>query len=125
MRAGRLDRKITIQRRVVTQGPDGGEIETWDTVSLRRWASWGAVKADERFADPQQLAEQQVEFRVRYSSDISGINAQWRIIYPALSGDSPSNDPEESAIYDVLAINELGRREGLQILAKRRADIAA
>jgi head-tail adaptor len=121
MRYGRLDRQITIQRKTVTQSASGDPVETWATLA-RRWASMDKLSGDERFNAPQILAQQQTEFQVRWSGDLAGLSPLDRIVYPALADASPEPTPTAGSIYDVLAVHEIGRREGLQIVAVRRAD---
>lgn len=122
MRAGRLDRRIDIQRKTVTQDNAGQEVETWAALVSRRAASVGPLRGEERFSSEQFIAKEQVEFRVRYSQSIADLNPLDRVIYPALEG-SPPLDPSNSQIYDVMAVHEIGRREGLIIRAARRAEV--
>lgn len=116
MRAGRLDRRITIQRKESEPSDSGEPIDTWETLATV-WASMSPVRGDERFDAPQLIAGEQIEFRVRWSSILAGLNALDRIIYPT------QNHPHISHIHDILAVHEIGRREGLQIIAWRRADV--
>jgi SPP1 family predicted phage head-tail adaptor len=109
MRAGRLDRKIDIQRKTVTVSPSGAPIETWNNLAANRWAYVAPASGDERFSDPQLAAKQQVEFGIRYSADVADLNPLDRISYGA-------------SIYDIHAVHEIGRREGFKIIAVRRAD---
>ncbi len=64
MKAGSLDRRVTIQRKTVTQSPSGEPMETWANVSLRRAASMWPVKGDEQFASPEKVASDQVPLAV-------------------------------------------------------------
>lgn len=122
MRGGRLDRLITIQRKTSTASDSGEPQDTWTTIApLRRPASMAPVRGDERFNIPQISALEQIEFRIRYSSDVAALSPQDRIIHPALSADSP--EPAVRKIHDVLAVHEIGRREGLQIITQRRPDV--
>jgi SPP1 family predicted phage head-tail adaptor len=123
MRAGRLDRRITIQRKASSLSPSGQENETWSDLAARRWASVQPVSGDERFSAPQYFARQQVEFVVRWSSAVADLRPTDRIVYPSIpeSSPPPAQIPN-STIYDVLAVHEVGRREGLRIIAVRRAD---
>lgn len=125
MRAGRLDRLVTVQRKTVTQSDSGETVETWSLVSARRAASIRPAAGSERWTNPTLLAEEQVEFQFRYSADIASLSPQDRIIYPALADESPDDQPDTRSIYDVLAVHEIGRREGLQVITKRRADVDA
>lgn len=127
MQAGRLDRLITIQRNASTAGEDGQPVESWSVVgTARRPASMRPVRGDERFTAPQYVASEQVEFRVRYADTVAELTPLDRIVYPAFTSaesDSPPTDIETRRIYDVLAVHEIGRREGLQIITARRADV--
>ena len=121
MRAGRLDRRITIQRKSEIQSASGQPVITWATLptAQRLWASMTPASGDERFTDPQVAAKQQVEFKIRWSLFVADLSPLDRIVYPAInSGDTPA----PTAIYDILAVHELERREGLSIIAFRRAD---
>lgn len=121
MRGGRLDRLITIQRKSSTASDSGEPTETWTTLVDRRPASMAPVRGDERFSNPQISALEQIEFRIRYSDDVADVSPQDRIVYPAITADSP--EPPGRKIHDVLAVHEIGRREGLQILTQRRPDV--
>ena len=123
MRAGRLDRKITIQRKSITYSALGEQVGTWSDLATRRWASVNPVSGDERWAVPQLAAKQQTEFQVRWSSDIADLSPLDRVLYPVPADGSPQDIPVTS-IYDVAAIHEIGRREGLRIIAVRRTDTA-
>ena len=125
MRAGRLDQLITIQRKSVTASDSGDPVESWNTIVGRRAASVGAVRGEERFVAPQIVAQAQLEFRIRWSANVADLAPRDRIVYPALSEDSPEDVPDTTRIYDVQQVNEIGRREGLQIIALQRTDIAA
>src|SRR5262245_19560348 len=108
MRAGRLDRLITIQRKTVTLSDSGHPSEVWTDVVTRRPASVLPVRGDERFGDPQIVATEQVEFRIRHSQNVADLGPQHRIIYPALSGDSPDESVVERRVYDILSVHEIG-----------------
>jgi head-tail adaptor len=115
-----LVRYITIQRRSVTQSSSGEEVATWGTVVQRRLASVSPTRGDERFSQPQYAAKQTTEFRIRYSNDVADLTPLDRIVYPAIG---EGEEAPATSIYDVLAVHELGRRETLQVVAFRRADI--
>jgi head-tail adaptor len=121
MRAGRLDRQITIQRRTLTYSDSGEPQESWAPVVSRRSASVAPLQGDERSSAAQWIAKEQVEFRIRWSASVSDISPLDRVVYPTQSADSP-DVPVTRAIFDIMAVHEIGRREGLQILAARSAD---
>ena len=123
MRSGRLDRRIDIQRFTQTTSDSGEPIETWADIATNRPASYRALKGDERYLTPQVTAIDQVEFTIRYEDALSNLNPKDRVVYPSRAPDSPAAPENDlTKIYDVLAVNELGRREGLQIIAERRPD---
>lgn len=123
MRAGRLDRLITIQRKSVTSSPSGEPIETWTTIVARRAAGYRPLKGDERFTGEQVVGSEQVEFLIRRSANVADLSQLDRVVYPALADESPEDVPDTRNIYDVLAVHEIGRREGLLIITQRRSDV--
>lgn len=122
MRAGRLDRRISVLRRVAGLTDMGEPHDLWQVLISRRAASLTPLKGDERSSVAQYVALEQVEFRVRYAADVAALSPLDRIVYPAVSDDDIPETIADREIYDVLAVHEIGRREGLQIMAARRAD---
>jgi head-tail adaptor len=118
MRAGRLDRHITIQRKSSSYSDTGEPIDTWSALAADKPASVSPVRGEERFSGEQYIARQQTEFRVRWSSDLADLTPLDRIIYPS----ADAGDPPTASIYDVMAVHEIGRREGLQIITARQTD---
>ena len=116
-----LDRKIDIERNSGSVLDSYGQpTEGWQKIVTRRAAWVNPVSGDERYQAAQFVARQQTEFRVRYSADVAEVTPLDRVIYPATNV-----TPEESDIYDIIAVNELGRREALQIIAARRSEAEA
>jgi head-tail adaptor len=120
VRAGKLDKRIAIQRKSITQSPSGQPVETWATVATR-WAYVVPASAGERFSTPQLAAKQQTEFGIRWSQDIADLTPLDRLVYPIPSGSPPPPVPSTS-IYGVLEVHEVGRHEGFRIIAVRRVD---
>ena len=115
-----LDRKVDIERKTIVLDEAGQEVETWTKVVTRRSAWMKPIGGEEHFTADQWVARQQVEFRVRWSQLLSLLNPLDRIIYPASSdAESPGL---EAQIYEIIEVNELGRREALQIMTARRAE---
>lgn len=125
MRASRLDRIIDIQRNTTpdAKSPSGDPVETWTTIISRRRAGVRAVSGDERSTNPQVVGREQVEFHIRWSDNVADLGQKDRIIYPPLSEDSPEDEPSTRQIHDILEVHEIGRREGLRIIALRRSDV--
>src|SRR5262245_59692500 len=117
MYAGQLDRLIDIQSKTTTSSGSGEQIETWIDLVAWRPASMRALRANERIGDPQATAMEEIEFRIRWSPPLADLSPLDRIIYPSGKPALGRN------VYDILAVHEIGRREGLQILTKRRTDV--
>jgi len=106
MRAGRLDRRIIIQENTPTQNGVGSEVDSWSDLYVV-WAEVIPVRGTERYAGSQDAAVIEEKFKIRY---LKGITPKNRILY-------------NGRIYDIKgAPLEIGRREGLEIQAKARAD---
>jgi head-tail adaptor len=121
MRAGRLDRRVTIQRKSIVLADSGEQIESWASLSTNRPASVTPVSGAERFGGDQIESRQQVEFRIRWSMDVADLSPLDRIVYP--SSDATDSPSLGSSFYNVLAVNEIGRHEVLQIITTRHPDV--
>jgi SPP1 family predicted phage head-tail adaptor len=102
MQAGRMDRRIKIERRVETQNAYGEAVITYDLLA-ELWAEKRFVSGREVFASNQFIEQGTVIYRIRY---FKGVNEKCRIV-----------DNEDT--YDIVYISELGRREGLELTAKK------
>lgn len=123
MKAGRLDRRIDIQRLTAGTSDSGAPIESWSNIATRIAASYSPVRGSERNGAPQWAADEQVEFWVRWRADLTGLNPKDRVIYPAImDGLSPEDAITEGRIFDIMSAVEIGRREGWRIQAARRTD---
>jgi head-tail adaptor len=121
MRYGRLDRKVILQRKSISHSASGQATESWSTLATR-WASVETATGDERFSTPQLIAKQQQEFQVRWTQDIADLSPLDRLVYTAVTDTSPPMPIPSASIYDIIEVHEIGRREGLKIIAVRRAD---
>lgn len=106
MDAFKLDRVIQIYTRSVATASDSpappyGEPLPTYTLFATVYAEVGPLSGREYFDADQQIAEDFTEFKIRW---MSGINAQCRVVF---NGET----------YDVRAVHEIGRRDGLRILA--------
>lgn len=123
MMGGKLDRKITILRKTETLSSSGDPIELWAPTIRRRSASVWPLKGSEKFATAEKIATEQLDVRIRYSSDVADITPLDRIIYPALVvGEDPDDAPART-VLDIIEVQEINRREGIKIIAVRRPDI--
>lgn len=118
-----LDRRIDLQRNTPTQSGSGAEVENWSNLAAAYAAQQRPLRGEERNTAPQWVASQQVEFTVRWRSDLANLNPKDRVIYPAImEGLSPEDEITEDRIFDIMEVNETGRRDWLAIRAARRAD---
>ena len=103
MRAGNMDRRITIEKNTPTRSATGEEKENWTTLATV-WAEVNSVGGGERFRGAHIVAEATTSFVIRHRTDVT---EKMRIQF---DGDD----------YDIHVISEIGRREGLVIQASRR-----
>lgn len=109
LRAGDLNRRITIERFTSTQDSGSGEeVRTWFTHATV-WASKWDVSDGERIAAAEVQASITTRFVIRFSSQVSDVNPKDRIAF-------------EGRSYAIEAVKEIGRREGIEISASARAD---
>jgi len=105
LRSGRLDRRIKLQRKTVVENSYGEPIETWVDLATV-WAEYLPARSVERYAATQMMAEVDTRWRIRYRTDLTPID---RLSYAG-------------RLYDVTGVVEMGRREGLEIYSKARAE---
>lgn len=92
----RYDEIITIQRKTDTQSGSGEPQEAWLSIAARRPAGMRPIKGQESDqANPQEVAGEDVEFRIRYSNDVADLTPLDRIIHPALVVDEEPEDAPE------------------------------
>lgn len=102
MRAGSLDREITLQRAVVTIADNGAPLETWsDLVTLRA----------------QQIANSLDEENTAAGAlDLSTLTLRTRFFDGLLLGDRLLFQGQP---YELRDVQEIGRRRGLELTLKR------
>lgn len=99
MRAGNLDRRITIQT-VGTIVDDYGREVPGGTVDLATvWASMQQQGGREFIAADAVQAERKVVFRLHY---VSGLDEAMTVLHDGME-------------YDIREVRELGRRQGLEL----------
>lgn len=101
--AGKLDRKITIERATETVNEYGAASETWTPIATMR-AERVQASVSEFARDYGLSPETAAIFRVRY---LSGLGILDRL-------------NEAGALYDIKELVEIGRRRGWEIRAVRR-----
>lgn len=108
MQAGRLDRRITIQRATTVANDFNELVQTWATHATV-WAHAAPVMDAEKIRAGEMLGLKSYRFTIRYSSDVADVDPTYRLTF-------------DGRTYDVSGIKELGRREGLEITATARAE---
>jgi len=106
MDIGKLDRRIRIEAKTVTQDPDyGTETIAWTTFATV-WANVQEVlpSKSENQTDGIRIAERPARVRIRY---LAGINSAMRVVWL---------DRDNRLMKIVAGPAELGRREGIEIM---------
>jgi SPP1 family predicted phage head-tail adaptor len=75
--AGKLDQRVTLQRRTTVADEGGGGAESWVTVA-DVWADAWPVSGAERTAAQQLEAAALVRVRIRRRADVT---ASWRVLW--------------------------------------------
>jgi SPP1 family predicted phage head-tail adaptor len=101
MRAGLLSKRVTIQQFSESQNDYGEPVKSWTTY-VTRWAKITDVSGREEFSNFQTVSSVLTLFRVRYKS---GITTKMRISH-------------NSNYYNILSVKEIGRQEGIDLLAE-------
>jgi SPP1 family predicted phage head-tail adaptor len=115
MKAGSLDRRITILRASVSRNSFNEELPTWNPMATV-WAGAvpvsagaGGAWAGERQRAGETLATSKYRFTVRHSAMAATVDPRDRIKF-------------EDRLFDVNGVKEIGRREGYEITATARAE---
>jgi head-tail adaptor len=111
MRAGRLDRRVTVEARATTQSDTGEVVEGWSTIQTL-FMGKRDVRAMERFTGTERVAEIDTVFTARWLPLMTYLQPDThRLVY-------------RSRVYEILGVTELGRTEGVEIACKARAEAA-
>ena len=108
MQAGKLDRRITLQRASTTKNGFNEDVEAWGDIATV-WASATPVSDAERVRAQQVGAVISMRFQIRFSTAVADLSPTDRLSY-------------NGKTYNITAVKELGRREGLEITAATRSD---
>lgn len=108
MKATGRDRLITIERKTVTQNDLGEEVETW-TAMAQAWAEKRDVSDAERLNAAEVGATISTRFRLLWSDAYDDVTPLDRINY-------------DGKRWDIMAVKEIGTREGIEITAFARAE---
>lgn len=105
MRIGRLDRKITIQRKqTVRDESTGEELEEWTDLYPSIWAEKRVKSGREAIRSEQLVASNIVVWKTHYKE----VKASDRVL-------------EGEQIYAIISPpNEIGRRQGLELICEAK-----
>ena len=101
-RAGLKDRQIILRAPVKSKSTTGGPEVTYPVATHTVWASKNPTSGSERFRGQREITLQADVFEIYFLSDVT---AEYQLEY-------------NSVIYDIQAVAEVGRRQGLQIVAE-------
>jgi SPP1 family predicted phage head-tail adaptor len=105
MRAGKLDRRITIQRATTAANARNEQIETWSDLATV-WAQQRPNRGQERFAAQEVAGQSVMTFHIRYRRDLT---VKDRISY-------------QGKVWDILDVREVGRNVVTEIDVVARAE---
>lgn len=102
IRAGDLDRRISVQRATFTIDPEyGEEVPTWETIATVS-AAVKQISGREFLAGNAEVNEQRAVFFIRW---MPGVTVLDRVVYLG-------------APFDIDDVREVGRHEGLELHAR-------
>lgn len=114
--AGSLDRRIEIERQIVTTDEYGQERGDWQVIA-KVWAAMINGSGAERRAAAQTQAQVAATFRIRFGSVTATVSPRDRIRFDPF--DSRNPDPP---IWNVTNVAPFGRRLALDVTAVRQND---
>lgn len=110
MLAGKLDRRITLERATAAIDPGSGErVETWGPIATLS-ANYKPVSDGEKMQAGEIGATLSARFTIRYDSAWADVNPKDRLIF-------------EGRTFDIVGAKEVGgRRQFIEITSAARAD---
>jgi SPP1 family predicted phage head-tail adaptor len=103
LNAGRLDRRVRLERRTLVQNVTGEAIEIW-VLLAEIWAEKRDLRGREFIAARAEDAEAETFWRIRYRGDVTPHDT--RLVH-------------DGAVHDIVSVAELGRREALELVTRR------
>lgn len=108
----KLDRKVDLQRKTVTQDEFGGEVAIWSSIVVGGvWANYAPVSDGEKLSAGEVSSTLSARFTVRYDSAWSDVSALDRLVF-------------EGKTFDIWGAKETadGRRRFIEITAAARSE---
>lgn len=109
MRAGDLDRRVTLQRMTTATSDFSTEPRQsgWTALAVV-WAAFRPVSDGEKWRAGMVEAREVARFTIRHSPDVSDLSGKDRLMF-------------DGNAWGIMGVKELGRREWLEITAERVA----
>ena len=108
MKAGDLDRRLTLRRATVTTNSLNELVSNWSDLATV-WASKKDVSDGERVRAQEVGSSITTRFQVRWSTVTASLTPKDRLVC-------------EDREYEITGVKEIGRRVGLEITATARTD---
>jgi len=105
LRAGLLDRRIRLERRVEETDASGQSVPRWLPLA-EVWARVEPLGGRRQFGQEQWVATGDVRFTIRWRGDVNPLH---RVVYG-------------EQVFEVVSVAEEGRREALLIVGRARAE---
>ena len=105
---GKLDKRVRLERATVTEDARGAEVKTWAPLKTV-WAQRMQQRPFEAWRAGGTAAELETAWRIRWGSEWGDLSPQDRLRFPAT---------DAGAVYEIIGVTEIGRREGLEIVTK-------
>ena len=103
--AGDLDRRITIERAIITADEYGNSVESWGAFATV-WSKVTHVSDGEKWKAAEVGAHVDTRFLIRWGFSVTPLD---RVIY-------------DGRVYSINGVKEIGRREGQELSTSARAD---
>jgi SPP1 family predicted phage head-tail adaptor len=71
MRAGELDKKVTIQYPAKTKNSFNEDVETWTDLATNIWCSIEPVSGGERWLSQERVSEATFKMKMRYRANLN------------------------------------------------------
>jgi hypothetical protein len=125
MEPGERDRAVTIQQLAESTGSSGAPVETWTTLVTPVWMRRMQVRMTERFASHQLTTVPDTQWEMGYRADMdpSFVDVPKRRRLVELFDDEV--DGNIGWIYEIVAADQIGRREGIELMTSGRKPVPA
>lgn len=110
--AGKMDRRVTLERFSETRDEMNEPVMTWAPLATV-WASYEPIRDGEKFRAGETAAGLSARFIIRYSSQVADVGPKDRLIF-------------KDVTYAIVGVKETGGRNvGIEITVAGRGDGAA